>query len=37
MALDDITINGRFRVQAKLGEGSQAEVYKVLDLNDGAL
>jgi hypothetical protein len=35
MALDNITINGRFRVERKLGEGGQAEVYKVLDLNDG--
>jgi serine/threonine protein kinase len=35
MALDNITINGRFRVERKLGEGSQAEVYKVRDLNDG--
>ena len=37
MALANIIIKGRFRIEGKLGEGATAEVFKILDLNDGIL
>ena len=34
MAATNIIINGRFQILKKLGEGGQAQVFKVQDLTD---
>ena len=33
----DIDLNGRFKIKELIGEGSLAEVYKILDLNDNQM
>ena len=33
----NIIINGRFKVLEQIAEGSQAEIFKTLDLNDNKM
>jgi hypothetical protein len=37
MATSNIIINGRFKVLEKCGKGSQAQVFKVVDLEDNIM
>jgi hypothetical protein len=33
----DINLNGRFIIKELIGEGSLAEIYKIIDLNDNQM